>query len=71
VTEQDRYAEVLTRLQAELATLSTNSRQVTVTGATHYTIVSERAHAVVVSDAIRAVTAAAQSGGRVRELTAP
>jgi hypothetical protein len=67
VTEQDRYAEVLTRLQAQLATLSSNSRHVTVTGATHYTIVSERVHAAVVSNAIRAVIAAAQTGGPVRE----
>jgi pimeloyl-ACP methyl ester carboxylesterase len=70
VTEQDRYAEQLIRLQAELATLSTNSRHVTVTGATHYTLVSERQHAAVVSDAIRAVSEAAGSGGRIRELAA-
>jgi pimeloyl-ACP methyl ester carboxylesterase len=67
VTEQHRYAPVLTRLQAELATLSTNSRHVTVTGATHYTLISERRHAVVVADAIRAVIAAARSGGRLAE----
>jgi pimeloyl-ACP methyl ester carboxylesterase len=70
VTEQARYAEQLTRLQAQLATLSTNSRHVTVARATHYTLVSERVHAAVVSDAIRAVSAAARSGGRVRELAA-
>jgi pimeloyl-ACP methyl ester carboxylesterase len=67
VTEQDRYAQVLTRLQAELASLSSNSRHVTVTGATHYTLVSQRHHAAVVSAAIRAVTAAAQSGDPVQE----
>jgi pimeloyl-ACP methyl ester carboxylesterase len=66
VTEQDRYAEQLTRLQAELVTLSTNSRHVSVAGATHYTLVSERVHADVVSDAIRAVTAFPRSGGRIR-----
>ena len=70
VTEQDRYAEQLTRLQARLATLSTNSRHVTVAGATHYTLVSQRMHAAVVSDAIRAVSEAAQSGGRNRKLAA-
>jgi pimeloyl-ACP methyl ester carboxylesterase len=62
VTEQDRYADVLTRLQAELPALSSNSRHITVAGATHYTLVSERRHAAVVSAAIRAVTTAAQSG---------
>jgi pimeloyl-ACP methyl ester carboxylesterase len=67
VTEQDRYATVLTRLQAELPSLSSNSRHITVAGATHYTLVSERQHAAVVSAAVRAVTAAAQSGGAVRE----
>jgi pimeloyl-ACP methyl ester carboxylesterase len=60
VTDQDRYAEVLTRLQAELASLSSNSRHITVAGATHYTLVSERRHAAVVSDAVRAVSAAAR-----------
>jgi pimeloyl-ACP methyl ester carboxylesterase len=71
VTEQDRYAEVLTRLQAELPALSSNSRHVTVTGATHYTLVSERRHAAVVCAAIRAVTAAARSGGTVGEVARP
>jgi hypothetical protein len=44
VTEQDRYAEVLTRLQAELATLSSNCPHVTVEGATHYTRSSPNKH---------------------------
>lgn len=62
VTEQDRYAEVLTRLQEELPSLSSNSRHVTVGGATHYTLVSEQRHAAVVTDAIRAVIASARTG---------
>jgi len=66
VTEQDRYAAVLTGLQAELATLSTNSRHVTVSGATHYTLVSRREHADVVTGAIRAVVAAARTGEALR-----
>jgi pimeloyl-ACP methyl ester carboxylesterase len=66
VTEQDRYAEVLTRLQAELPQLSSNSRHVTVPGATHYTLVSQPGHAAVVSSAIRAVSTAAQYGRHVR-----
>jgi len=71
VTDQNRYAEQLTRLQADLATLSTNSRHVTVADATHYTLVSDRTHAAVVSDAIRAVSEAVGSGNRVRHLAAP
>ena len=67
VTEQDRYAEVLTRLQAQLATLSSNIRHVTVTGATHYTLVSEQNHAGVVSTTISAVCAATRSNGTVWE----
>ena len=61
VTEQDRYADVLTRLQAELVSLSSNSQHITVAGATHYTLVSEQRYAAVVSNAVRAV--AATSGG--------
>lgn len=66
VTEQDRYAEVLTRLQAELASLSSNSQHRTVAGATHYTLVSKKRYAALVSDAVRAVSVAARSGGAVR-----
>jgi pimeloyl-ACP methyl ester carboxylesterase len=65
VTEQDKYADVLTRLQSELATLSSNCRHVTVEGATHYTLVSERRHAAVVTAAIRAVAASVRTGSRV------
>jgi pimeloyl-ACP methyl ester carboxylesterase len=65
VTEQDRYAEVLTRLQAELAQLSTKSRHTTVTGATHYTLVSEQRHATIVADAVRAVAAATTPEGHI------
>jgi pimeloyl-ACP methyl ester carboxylesterase len=70
VSEQNRYAEVLTRLQAELVPLSSNSRHVTVAGATHYTLVSQQHHAAVVVQAIRAVTAAARSGDPVGRLSA-
>jgi pimeloyl-ACP methyl ester carboxylesterase len=62
VTEQDRYADVLTGLQNELPALSSNSRHVTVPGATHYTLVSERQYAMIVSAAIRAVIGSARSG---------
>jgi pimeloyl-ACP methyl ester carboxylesterase len=55
VTEQTRYAEVLTRLQADLVSLSSNSRHITVAGATHYTLVSQQRYAAVVSSAVRTV----------------
>jgi pimeloyl-ACP methyl ester carboxylesterase len=70
VTEQDRYADVLTALQADLVKLSSNSRQLTVAGATHYTLVSDQRYAAIVTDAIRAVADAARSGGPVREPSA-
>jgi pimeloyl-ACP methyl ester carboxylesterase len=63
VTEQARYAEVLIRLQADLVSLSSNSKHITVAGATHYTVVSEQRYAAVVADAIRTVLAAARPGG--------
>jgi pimeloyl-ACP methyl ester carboxylesterase len=63
VTEQDRYADVLTSLQAELPTLSLNSKHVTVEGATHYTLVSMHQYADIVSDAILQVVEAAYTGG--------
>jgi pimeloyl-ACP methyl ester carboxylesterase len=66
VTEQNRYAEVLSRLQAELPALSSNSEHLTVAGASHYTLVSERTFAAIVADAVRVVSAAALSGGPVR-----
>jgi pimeloyl-ACP methyl ester carboxylesterase len=66
VTEQDRYAEILTRLQAQLVSLSSNSKHITVAGATHYTLVSQQRYAALVADAVRAVSAAARSGGVVR-----
>jgi pimeloyl-ACP methyl ester carboxylesterase len=65
VTEQNRYAEVLTGLQADLVSLSSTSAHVIVAGATHYTLVSQQHFAEVVSDAIRAVVSAARSGGPV------
>jgi hypothetical protein len=62
VTEQDHYAEVLTKLQAELPALSSNSKHITVEGATHYTLVSMQEYAAVVSDAILQVIDAAREG---------
>jgi hypothetical protein len=62
VTEQSRYGNVLTRLQDELVDLSTNSRHITVAGATHYTLVSEKRHAAAVTDALREVARSSGSG---------
>jgi pimeloyl-ACP methyl ester carboxylesterase len=62
VTEQDRYADVLTSLQAELPKLSSNSKHITVEGATHYTLVSMQDYASVVVDAILEVVDAVRTG---------
>ena len=62
VTEQDKYAEVLTALQAELPKLSSNSVHLTVEGATHDGLACQREHALVVADAIRQVVEAAHMG---------
>ena len=62
VTEQDKYADVLTALQAELPKLSSNSMHLTVQGATHDGLVCQREHALVVADAIRQVVEAAHTG---------
>jgi hypothetical protein len=62
VTEQDRYAEVLTALQAELPRLSSNSTHRTVEGATHDGLVCKRENALIVAEAIRQVIEAAHTG---------
>jgi pimeloyl-ACP methyl ester carboxylesterase len=61
VTEQDRYADVLTALQAELPKLSSNSVHLTVQGATHDGLACQREHALIVADAIRQVVEAAHT----------
>jgi hypothetical protein len=65
VTEQAMYADVLTRLQNELPALSSNSKHITVQGATHENLVSQREHARVVTDAILQVVEAARTGKAV------
>jgi pimeloyl-ACP methyl ester carboxylesterase len=62
VTEQALYAEVLTRLQSELPTLSSNSKHITVQNATHENLVSMQEFARVVTDAILQVVEAARTG---------
>lgn len=67
VTEQDHYADVLTALQAELPALSSDSKHITVEGATHYTLVSMQKYANVVSNAILEVVEAARTGKPLAE----
>jgi pimeloyl-ACP methyl ester carboxylesterase len=62
VSEQDKYADVLTMLQTELPQLSSNSVHLIVQGATHDGLVCRREHALVVAAAIRQVIAAAHTG---------
>jgi hypothetical protein len=62
VTEQSHYAAVLTALQAELPSLSSNSVHTTVRGATHEGLVSRPEHVLVVAHAIRRVVEAARTG---------
>jgi pimeloyl-ACP methyl ester carboxylesterase len=71
VTEQDRYANVLTSLQAELPRLSSNSKHVTVEDATHYTLVSMQSYGSVVSDAILQVIDAVSTGEPLADENAP
>lgn len=62
VTEQPYFADVLTSLQADLSTLSSNSVHYTVQGATHEGLVAEQEHARVVAATIRQVLEAARTG---------
>lgn len=70
VTEQDRYGEILTSLQADLPALSSNSVHHTVQGATHYDLVTNHEYAMVVVAAIRQVLEAAQTGQALSEFPA-
>ena len=58
--EQDRYAQVLTRLQTELATLSTNSVH-RHAEATHQSLVGDQADSAAASRAIVDVVTAVRS----------
>lgn len=62
VTEQAMYADVLTRLQNEMPALSTNSKHITVEGATHENLVSNETFARSVTNAILEVVSAVRSG---------
>ncbi len=62
VTNQPYFADILTSLQADLATLSSNSIHYTEAGATHESLVAEQEHALIVVDIIRQVLEAARTG---------
>ena len=62
VTEQPFYSDVLTSLQAELPSLSTNSIRTIVEGATHENLVAKRENALVVVTAVCQVLESAQTG---------
>jgi pimeloyl-ACP methyl ester carboxylesterase len=68
VTEQPIYGDVLTSLQNELPSLSSNSVHYTETGATHETLIAEREHALMVAETIRSVLEAAQTGQPLSEV---
>ena len=69
VTEQALYADVLTELQAQLPALSSNSKHVTVVGATHEALVSQQVYAQSVGSAIVEVIEAVRTGEPLAELT--
>lgn len=52
VTDQPRMGAKLTELQAELPSLSTNSKHITVQGAYHEGLVAQEKHARIITDAI-------------------
>ncbi len=62
VTEQPYFADVLTSLQADLSTLSSNSIHYILQGATHEGLVAEQEHARVVAATIRQVLESARTG---------
>jgi pimeloyl-ACP methyl ester carboxylesterase len=68
VTEQAFFADVLTDLQNDLPTLSSNSIHITEAGATHESLVAEREHAMVVAETIRKVMEAARTGQPLAEV---
>lgn len=63
VSEQPLYGEALTRLQEDLVNISSNTTRHIVQGATHESLVARREYAAQVSQAVRQVINAAQTGG--------
>jgi pimeloyl-ACP methyl ester carboxylesterase len=69
VTEQPIYGDVLTSLQNDLVSLSSNSIHTTAAGATHEGLVAERDHAKVVVATIRRVLEAVRTGRPLAEIS--
>jgi pimeloyl-ACP methyl ester carboxylesterase len=70
VTEQPNFvADLMTRLQNELPTLSRDSIHYTVEGATHEGLVAKREHAKVVAETIRQVLESASTGRPLVEIS--
>lgn len=65
VTEQPRMGDKLTELQAELPSLSTQSRHITVEGAYHEGLLSQPDHAKIVTASIIDVVEAVRFGRRI------
>jgi pimeloyl-ACP methyl ester carboxylesterase len=69
VTENRReVADKLAALQVKLTTLSTNSKHITVKGATHEGLVSRREYAASVTDAILQVVEAVRTGQPLEQI---
>lgn len=69
VTEQPIFGGVLTELQNELPTLSSNSIHITEAGATHENLVTDQGHARVVAEVILQVLESAQASQPLAEGT--
>jgi pimeloyl-ACP methyl ester carboxylesterase len=67
VTDQPRMGAKLTELQAELSSLSTKSKHITVQGAYHEGLVAQEKHARIVTDAICCVVEAVRKGTSIAE----
>jgi pimeloyl-ACP methyl ester carboxylesterase len=68
VTEQPRGGDVLSELQAELVTLSTNCVRTIVQDASHESLVADRVHSRAVTEAIQMVAAAGTATRVLSEL---
>lgn len=71
VTEQPRMADKLTAMQAELPRLSTQSEHITVEGAYHEGLLSQRDDARLVTESIRRIVEAVRSGRPLGPRSAP
>jgi pimeloyl-ACP methyl ester carboxylesterase len=70
VTDQPFNGDILTQLQNELVTLSSNSLHYTEQGATHESLVADQGHAMTVAKIIRQVLESARTDQALPELSA-